>query len=157
MIVSMVKINGALRVLDADKPLLEGWKQKISEGQVIQANFSEEAANASQKARKYFHLIRDAYARAMGYDREYAKDELCIGFGVAELLENILEEPPRWSGHVRQIWGRTYVRKSITEYTSDEIAGLIDGAIQACAENGIDIRQLVDDYRQEVRNAGEAT
>lgn len=156
MIVSMVKVDGMLRPLEGDRQRLADWKQRISDGQVVQVNFTTADPPASVKAKRYFHLIRDAYARALGYDREYAKDELCIGFGVAISLAEALEDPPKWSGHLRKIWGKEYVRKSIAAYTRDELIGLIEGSIHACIENGIDIQELVADYRREINRDGDA-
>lgn len=156
MIVSMVKKDGMLRPLEGDKQRLADFKTRISEGEVVQVNFSQESPPASVKARRYFHLIRDAYARSMGYEREYAKDELCIGFGIAVSLQDALEDPPKWSGHLRKIWGKEYVRKSTAAYTTDELIGLIEGSIRACVENGIDIQELVADYRKEMNRDGDA-
>ncbi len=153
MIVQMVKMNGMLKPLEYDKKRLQEFKETVTEGQVVQVNFTTEQMPASRAARKYFHLMRDVYARSLGYEKEYAKDELCVGFGVSMLLQDALEDPPKWSGYPRKIWGKEHLRKSTTEYTTDEMAGLIEGTIQACIENGVDIQQLVDDYRQEVSHA----
>lgn len=153
MIVSMVKVGESLRPVSGEQPRINRFKERLSEGQVVRVNFSVDAP-ASYSARRYFHVIRDAYARAMGYEKEYAKDELCIGFGIAMTVADALEDPPEWAGHVRTIWGREYVRKSTAAYTREEMAGLIEGAIQACLENGIDIDELLAEYRRSQNGDG---
>ena len=141
MIASMVKINGMLRVIDSDRPALDSWKMKVSEGQIVHVNFAKEAPPASIQARKLFHLLRDRYSAGMGYSKEYAKDELCVLFGVSVTMEEALESRPKWAGHICELWGREYIRKTTTAYTDTEMNDLIAGTEKACVENGVDIEE----------------
>lgn len=157
MIVQMVKIGSNLKVLDGDKPRLQEFKQSLAEGQVVNVEFQREPKSASTQQSKYFHLLRDAYSRAMGYDKLRAKEELCALWGVSVTYGQAMEDPPRWSGYVVKIWDRTLFRKSTREYSRDEWSALIEGTLEACFENGIDIQQILDDYREAMKHANTAT
>ena len=156
MIVEMVKVNGMLRIIDPDRPAMDHWKKGISEGQIVQVNFAKELPPASVQMRKLFHLMRDRYAAGLGYDKEYAKDELCILCGVATTLEDALEDPPSWPGHLREMWGETHIRKSTNAYTEQEMRDLIQGTIKAGLDNGLDMDDLARDYGR-MYAAGTAT
>ena len=151
MIISMVKQEGVLRPLEVDRPMFDQYRMKVSDGEVVQVKFMKYLPPARARARKYFHLMRDAYAAVNGYTKEYAKDELCIGWGISVTLEDARENPPDWSGHLVKLWDREYVRKSVMEYTREEMSALIEGTILACIEADVDIHLLVDDYRKEAR------
>lgn len=156
MIVSMVKHGDKLYPCDGDKPRVRGFKEGLVEGQVITVEFSKEAP-ATDEAFHYFHLLRDAYASTNGYNKQYAKDELCVQWGVALPIGKALEKPPKWSGHVVEIWRRKYLRKSTSQYTKQEMSDLIEGTISACIESGVDIEQIVADYRETVNARNRTT
>lgn len=155
VIVSMVKLGNNLKVLDGDLPSLKQFKQGLSEGQVVQAEFTVEPKEATTQQWKYFHKLRDRYSSEMGSDKEVAKDELCCLWGVAMTAREALEHPPEWTGKIVEPWEGTgkYYRKTVREYTRDEWSALIDGTIMQCSENGVYIEDLVSDYRQAMRGA----
>lgn len=156
MILSMVKLEGKLKVLDGDMPMFREFKDGLSEGQVVEVEFTKEAKSASSQQSKYFHLLRDRYAKGLGYDKERAKDELCVLFGVSIEISEAIKQKPKWAGHIVELWDKEHVRKSTREYTRDEWGALIEGTIMACVENDVPVEDLVGDYRRAMQDANDA-
>ena len=144
-VVHMVKTGGNLKVLDGFMKSFARFKSEVPEGCVVEAEFRGVSISASDQAFKYFHALRDLYANGMGYDKEYAKSELCCLYGVALEADGV-KEIPQWSGHVVTIWDQVYFRKSVAEYTRREMYALIEGVRVACRENSIDTREVSDMY-----------
>ena len=145
--VRMSKVEGnKLKVDDRDIVAFDRWKQKLDDGTEITANFTQRREDASERARNYFHVLRGRYAAAMGYDKEYAKNELMLRFGVWEEPRVATE----WSGHLIDMYGQLVFRKSLNDYTKEELNELIEGTIMACIENGVDVAETVADYRRGV-------
>lgn len=148
MTVRMVMLEDGLHTLDSDRQALSEFKRSLAIGQVVETEFRSDIEDPSDRARRYFHMIRDRYAQRMGYDKEYAKDELMVLRGVAMKLEDAADRPPAWTGHPVTLWGQRYFRKSLREYTKKELTTLIEGTIGACFDNHVDIEDLVDDYKR---------
>lgn len=92
-------------------------------------------AQATRDAFELFHVIRDSYARVNGYTKGYAKDELCVLFGMSVEYKEPWT-PPKWPGVFCELWGKPYFRKSTLAYTKEEMTQLIDGATGAVVEAG---------------------
>lgn len=146
VVVRMVKIDGNLRVTEMSKPVLEEWKKGISDGQVVEVEFRGPALSSSNRARKKFFTLRDLYANALGYDKGYAKDELCCMFGVAQEAE-AGECPEGW--HEIVIWDEGWHRKSLSNYTQREMYNLIENVLKSCHENGIDTSLIQQEFRDD--------
>jgi len=129
------------------KPLhpqhLTRLKATLGEGQVIEM-ILRPAGYTGGKAYKLFHVVRDRYAMAVGYDKQYAKDELLCRFGDAGPAEEILSDPPEWIDHAVacRVWDRIYLRRSSKDYTRDEMQYLIEMAMSATIEAGGDVSDL---------------
>lgn len=149
MRVRMNKAEGnKLRLDPRDAPAFERYKAKLSDGAEVIAEFRIREDSSSERARNYFHALRDRYGAALGYDKDYAKNELCMRFGIFVPVDQI--EPPDWTGHIVNMYGRLVFRKSLNEYSKDELHELIEGTIIACVENDIPIEEIVAEYRRGV-------
>lgn len=147
MKVRMTKVeNNRLRVDERDAVAFERYKDKFEHGAVLVAEFRKEGGDTSERAFQFFHALRDLYASSAGYDREFAKNELCMRFGVFEPVDQ--PEPPPWSGHIVEMYGRKVFRKSLKDYTKEELHDLIEGTIMACIETDVPAGDLISDYRR---------
>jgi len=94
----MIKSGANLKVIESDWKAFHKFKRSIPDESVIEAEFRSITVTATDKAFRFFHALRDACASTLGYDREYAKNELCCMFGIVlEAEEDITE--PAWSSH----------------------------------------------------------
>lgn len=152
MIVRMSKVAKGFQVDERDAAEFARFKSHFSEGDKVVAHFRKASDSASEAAMRLFHSLRDAYMVEVGYDKEYAKNELMIRFGVADKIDFDVDEDdklPPYSGHVVVMYGNVYIRKSIVDYTKDEMHNLIEGTIVACHDNGANIGELVAAYRKD--------
>lgn len=138
--------SNRLRVDERDAVAFDRYKQRFEAGAVLVADFKKPGGGASERAFQFFHALRDLYASAAGYDREFAKNELCMRFGVSEPVDR--PEPPHWSGHIVEMYGKRMLRKSLKEYTKEELHDLIEGTIMACIETDVPVGDLIADYRR---------
>lgn len=148
MTVRMIRVPDGLQVDPRDSQAFARYKAKLPEGEVVTAEFRKTVPDASERARNYFHALRDKYAAALGYDREHAKNELCVRFGVA--LEEEAAHTADWEGRFVEIWGARFFRKSLNYYNKKELSNLVECTIAACIENDIDVAEVVSDYRRGV-------
>ena len=116
------------------------------EGTFIEMKLSVWESGRSENASRYFHKLRDRYAGALGYTREYAKAELKYKWG--EYLGYAPEygkefEVPKWAGKFVEIYDGIFFLKSTAEYTTKEMNLLIEGTISSCIDNSIDIEDLI--------------
>lgn len=147
MKVRMVKVdNNRLRVDERDAVAFERYKQRFAEGTEIVAEFKKASSPTSERAFMFFHVLRDLYASAAGYDREFAKNELCLRFGVSVPIDH--PQSPPWSGNIVEMYGQKVLRKSLSEYTPEELSDLIEGTILACVETDVPVGDLIADYRR---------
>lgn len=152
MIVRMKKVEKGFQVDERDAVAFAAFKAKHKEGDEVVAHFKKAAASASEAAMNLFHALRDAYMVEVGYDKAYAKNELMLRFGVAQKIDPLdLDESklPPYSGHVVLMYDSYYMRKSLLDYTKDEMHNLIEGTIIACHDNGANIGELVAAYRKD--------
>jgi hypothetical protein len=143
MIVSMVKINGTLRVLDTDLPRFGEYKKILGDGEIVEAEFRKPTTKKTRPQEKLFHALAKRYGSFLGYDQVYAKHELCIQFGTVLTMGQAIEDPPAWSGYAVEYHGVKYFRKSTTQYSVEEYAELINGTVHACIENGVHIEDIM--------------
>ncbi len=54
---------------------------------------------------------------------------------------------PKWAGKFVEIYGAVIFMKSTAEYTTKEINLLIEGTVNSCIENSIDIDDLIKERR----------
>lgn len=149
-----VKIGNKIKVVDDDIEAFARYKLGVEEDSVVEIVFRPVDESASSRAMRLFHAIRDRYADYMGYDRDYAKDELMCRFGISLPIDRAHEA--EWDGRVIQIWSKYLFRKSISSYKKSEIHSLIEGAEIACFENGIPISDLKQEYGYDGRVPGDA-
>ena len=152
MKVRFEKIEGnKLKIDERDIVAFDRWKDKFSVGSEVTAEFKKRQEDSSERARNYFHVLRDRYAAELGYDKEHAKNELCRLFGVwVNVDELAMQDPPEWSGHLVDIGYERIFRKSLNDYSREELSDLIEGTIHACVENDINVQSIVADYRRGV-------
>ena len=116
------------------------------EGTFIEMKLSVWESGRSENASRYFHKLRDRYAGAMGYTREYAKAELKYKWG--EFLGYAPDygkdfKVPKWAGKFVEMYGAILFMKSTAEYTTKQMNLLIEGTINSCIENSIEIDDLI--------------
>lgn len=153
MKVRMKKVEGnKLKIDERDIVAFDRYKAKLADDAEIVADFRVREDDFSERAFHYFHVLRDKYASAVGYDREYAKNELCHRFGITAPVIGEAPDwtPPTWGGHIIEIYGDRLMRKSLNDYTKAELTDLIEGTILACIENDVDVAETVADYRRGV-------
>lgn len=152
-VVKMVRReDGSLQVMDNTMKDFRNVKERIPLGGIVECEFRTPRREKSDVQMGLFHAIRDRYAQAMGYDREYAKSELCLLYGVSQEIQApsvVGIDIPKWSGHIVSMWGGVFFRKSLTEYTKKELYNLTEGCIMACHENSIDVADLLQEYKIE--------
>jgi len=85
----------------------------------------------SEDAFELFHVYRDAFARCKNWSNVYAKNWLCVHYGVALEYEPGTFKPPKWPGVFVEVDEWIHYRKSTLAYTETEMAHLIDGTTQA--------------------------
>ncbi|KKM74865.1 hypothetical protein LCGC14_1396030 [marine sediment metagenome] len=115
---------------------------KIEDGTAVKMKLSVWESGRSENASRYFHKLRDRYAGAMGYTREYAKAELKHDWGVWLQYDEDFETP-KWAGKFVEIFTVIVFMKSTAEYTMKEMNLLIEGTIKSCIDNSIDIEDLI--------------
>jgi hypothetical protein len=97
-----------------------------------------------------FHVYRDAFAKHQGWSNVYAKNWLCVHYGVAIDCGRDTEDwaigfaaamprPPKWAGVFCVVDGEWYYRKSTTIYTKAEMTDLIARTAAQMAEAGIEV------------------
>ena len=133
----------AIQIVEREK--LDVFKQALGEGEVVYLTFSDEQPH-SGGALRYWHKLRDRYADAMGYDREFAKSELKLRFGDYRRAEDVLGDPPDADGRFVEMYGQLYWLKSLRDYTKAELHTLTERTKAACFENDIDIADLVAEH-----------
>ena len=119
---------------------------KIEDGTAVEMKLSVWESGRSENASRYFHKLRDRYAGALGYTREYGKAELKYKWG--EYLGYAPEygrefEVPKWAGKFVEIYDGIFFLKSTAEYTTKQMNLLIEGTIKSCIDNSIEIDDLV--------------
>lgn len=135
--------RGQIHVLERER--LDAFKSRLGEGEAIYLTFSDEQPH-SGGALRYWHKLRDRYADAMGYDREFAKAELKLRFGDYRRAEDVLDNPPDADGRFVEMYGLLYWLKSLRDYTKEELHTLTERTKAACWENDIDIQDLVAEH-----------
>ena len=146
-VVKGMKVGQYIKVVDDDIAPFARYKLGLEEGEVVEVVFRPIDDSASSRAIRLFHAIRDRYADALGFEREYAKNELMCRFGISLPLERAIEA--EWDGRGVEIWGKLLFRKSINDYKKSELHALIDGACVACFENEIPTSDLKNEHRYE--------
>ena len=138
MTTTFVFHNGALHPTEPDK--LAHFKAKLSDGQAVTAEFSVDRHHSERAFRMLHALIRDL-SRGLGIDYAAMKDQVCCQWGVAVPLAEAMRSIPEWPGHIVQPWdnGETWIRKSTTAYTAEEMSALIAGAQMMALENDVEI------------------
>jgi hypothetical protein len=129
---------------DGDK--LQYFKKQLNEGDAVEITFKKWQEARSDRAFRYFHAIMNRYADELGLSQVWAKHELCINFGVAVEYDDKFE-PPSWPGHFVEYHDKIFFRKSTKNYTTREMAHLIDMSLTTLEENGIDIEDLKIEYK----------
>ena len=128
-VIECVMDNGGLRPLDQDK--LREFKEAHKQGEHFEMILSDHTNQAlSPMARKFFS-VRDKYAKAAGYSKDYAHAELKHLFGVIRPLDGI---PVGREGSVVEMYGELEWQLSIRDYDTDELATLLKGADHALME-----------------------
>ncbi len=117
----------------------------LKDGTAVEMKLSVWESGRSENASRYFHKLRDRYAGAMGYTREYAKAELKHDWGVWLQYDEDFGVP-KWAGKFVEIYGVIVFMKSTAEYTTKEMNLLIEGTIKSCIENSIDIEDLIKEH-----------
>ncbi len=122
----------------------------LKDGTAVEMKLSVWESSRSENAGRYFHKLRDRYAGALGYTREYGKAELKYKWG--EWLgydpEYTMDfEVPKWAGKFVEIYHTIVFMKSTTEYTTKEMNLLIEGTVKSCIENSIGIEDLIKERR----------
>jgi len=117
----------------------------LKDGTAVEMKLSVWESGRSENASRYFHKLRDRYAGAMGYTRNYGKAELKHAWGWW-IEHNRDFEPPSWAGEFVELYGKIIFMKSTAEYTTGEMNLLIEGTISSCIDNSIDIGDLVKEH-----------
>jgi len=137
MILRAVLRNGHL---DVDPEELAEYKSLYEDGSIHRMIL--EPWGDKEGAFRYFHLLRDRYAKAMGYSTEYAKAELKYSYGIYIVHDGSFSPPP-WEGKFIELYNNYVFLKSTRVYTKGELINLIMGTQIACIENQIDISDLM--------------
>ncbi len=120
--------------------------ETIKDGTAVEMKLSVWESGRSENASRYFHKLRDRYAGAMGYTREYAKAELKYQWGEwLGYTKNF--EVPKWAGKFVEMYCTVLFMKSTAEYTTKEMNLLIEGTVKSCIENSIDIDDLIKERK----------
>ena len=114
----------------------------LKDGTAVEMKLSVWESGRSENASRYFHKLRDRYAGAMGYTREYAKGELKYEWG-EWLYYEVNFEVPKWAGKFVEMYDRIIFMKSTAEYTTKQMNLLIEGTVKSCIDNSIDIDDLI--------------
>lgn len=96
-------------------------------------------ATRSEDSFELFHLVRDAFAKCKSWSNVYAKNWLCVHFGVALEYEPGTFKPPKWPGLFVEVDEWIHFRKSTLAYTKAEMRDLIDRSTEALIEAGGDL------------------
>ena len=135
--------NKTLNPLEPEK--IKDFCSAYQDGVHIEMKLAEWESGRSENASRYFHKLRDRYATAMGYTRDYGKAELKYSWGEWLSYDESFE-PPKWAGEFVEIYGKIVFMKSTREYTKTQMGALIEGTIQACFNNSISIDDLIQEY-----------
>ena len=135
--------NKTLNPLEPEK--IKDFCSAYQDGIHIEMKLAEWESGRSENASRYFHKLRDRYATAMGYTRDYGKAELKYSWG-DWLSYDASFEPPKWAGEFVEIRRGIVFMKSTREYTKTQMGALIEGTIQACFNNSISIDDLIQEY-----------
>lgn len=147
IVVNGIKDGERIKVVPDDIAPFARYKLGVEEGSMVEIVFRPIDESASSRAVRLFHAIRDRYADALGFERDYAKNELLCRFGISLPIDRAAEA--EWEGRVINIWGKDLFRKSILAYKKSEIHALIDGVCMACFENDIPTSDLKKEHRYE--------
>jgi len=135
--------NKILNPLEPEK--IKDFCSAYQDGVHIEMKLAEWESGRSENASRYFHKLRDRYATAMGYTRDYGKAELKYSWGEWLSYDESFE-PPKWAGEFVEIRREIVFMKSTREYTKTQMGALIEGTIQACFNNSISIDDLIQEY-----------
>jgi len=144
-IVKCIIKNKALNPLEPTQ--VQDFCSVYKDGTYVEMKLAEWESGRSENASRYFHKLRDRYATAMGYSRDYGKIELKYLWGEWLPYDQSFE-PPDWLGEFVEIYNKIVFLKSTTAYTKKEMGILIEGTIKACIDNGIQIDDLIQEYGQ---------
>ncbi len=128
-VIQCVLDGGKIRPLEQNK--IAKWKEAHKQGEPFEMVLDDGSSSAlSPLALKYF-AIRDEYAAANAYAKDYAHTELKKLFGVS-----YPEDAPPMGRRVRLVeyHGEKVWLLSIADYTREELGPLVDGATVALAE-----------------------
>lgn len=153
MTIKYVKNQGKL--IPTAPSLLDQFTERLDEGAEVLAELRVVGADRSLNQNALFHKLVDRYAQTIGEDRVYAKDELCIHWGVAVEIDvsdpfgtaNSFLEAPEWPGHLCMHWSRYFFRKSTSAYTVKEMNELIEAAFRAIVMAGGSTADLEQERR----------
>ncbi len=134
-----------------DRSKLQEFCAPLEDGTAVEMKLSVWESGRSENASRYFHKLRDRYASALGYTREYGKAELKYMWGDRLDYDGDTVagdfEVPKWAGKFVEMYGRTIFMKSTSEYTTKQMCDLIEGTISSCIENSIDIEDLIKERK----------
>ena len=122
---------------------IQEFCETIKDGTAVEMKLSVWESGRSENASRYFHKLRDRYAGALGYTREYAKAELKYKWGEWLEYDEAVSEIPKWAGKFVEMYVRILFMKSTTEYTTKQMNLLIEGTIKSCSENDVDIEDII--------------
>ena len=122
----------------------------LEDGTAVEMRLSVWESGRSENASRYFHKLRDRYAGALGYTREYGKAELKYKWGewlcYGPEYGNVFEVP-KWAGKFVEMYDAVIFMKSTAEYTTKQMNLLIEGTISSCIDNSIEIEDLIKERK----------
>ena len=134
--------GGSIKPIPPDLQKIDVFKKTIKEGDFVALYFEKWSNNRTQNSSNLFHKLRDRYANAVGYDREYAKAELKHLYGVCIPYTSDFR-PPERTGRFVEIYEQIEFQISEAEMSKEEHTRLIEGTIDACLQVGADVQDLL--------------
>jgi len=120
----------------------------VQTGQEVTVTVEKDSAQTrTEKTIRLFNRLKDVFAQAQGYDREYARHLLKIRNGVREPLDHSNLHPMERHGQMIEFDNRLWFVVSTNEYTQEEANRLVEGTITDCIEAGLS--QEIEKYVKE--------
>ena len=93
----------------------------------------------------FFWVVRDRYANGLLMDKEIVRRQIERRWGVTVPFFDLSTfTPPSRGGRFIEMDGEIHFHISTKEYTKAELSRMIDGTLNECIENSIDIEDLME-------------
>lgn len=135
-------LKGKISPVDTSQViLLRDFRDGLKDGAVLWITYENYGSARREEHINFFWVCRDRYANGLLLDKEIARRQIERRWGVTYPWP--LSEPPTRQGTFIEMDGEIHFHVSTKELFVTELSRMIDGTIEQCKDNSIDVEDLI--------------